>query len=492
MLKQDRFQTETPNVIDPGECPPSRPGRESKVEAIESNTPALSRYDSGIKHSLYTRNGNKGALSKGIPIRFVLDLDEEDDEDDDYNSDHTFYDDEDDIIFEKSRETVDMASQNKNNKKAIRKKNKPKRSRFFRDEYHDEEDDEEENGIAQARLFAKAMLNESEKRHQHRDSLGMSNHRTEKGTDATTSLTLRQMMHRASSFRGNSHHKSDHRTASMAAARASSFRSISRGSSHRNMNIPIGSNSSRGSNSNSNKPIVEKQLHTKNIWLVDETPGVVSKERVNHPGWNKLIRVFAGLMVAILVVTVFAVTASKSKASKNSSNLTSKPPVTVSGKEKLRLEEILEYLGKTTLISSNKDLYDSSSPQSRAARWLAYEDSERLAVPTIASATTNVGSSPFDFVQRYVLLVLYFSLGGDTSDSSSWTNDYHFASQDRHECSWYEQVIDPSNNNEETEDALSLAMGVSCNRELRVKSIFLRELRTIDFAYFVYASSLVG
>ncbi len=451
MLAQDRFETETPNVIDPGECPPSHPGRndESSEESCDGimRGSDLPRHDN--KHSLYTRNGNKGALSKGIPLRFVLS---------DTFSDEDSFSEEQEIVFEKRE--VPYFDENHTDFQYDTKSIQ----RFLQDD-DDDDDDEEENGIAQARLFAAAMLNESNRR-STRD-LGIRNTRR----DANP---LHQMIRRASSFRNT-----------MANARASSIRSLGHGSSHHS--IPLDSISNRSASS---KKSNEKQF---NIWLVDDddVPTKLSKTSLL---WKKLVCSTIGLLIAIIVLTVYGVTATRSQPSVSEGS----NPVALSNDN--RLDEIVHYLSETTGISSLDDFKDASSPQSMAALWLAYEDSEKLDIPTIetrwAVSSARDIASPFDFVQRYVLLVLYFALGGD---DSSWTKDYHFASQDRHECSWFERVlesgkmtanrrddgfssnssndkeIDLSNSNENSENIHYFAMGVSCDRDLKVQSIFLRK-----------------
>ncbi len=486
MLKRDRFQTETPNVIDPGECPPSRPNLKAKDEILtqEGETegimrgPALQRFDkSGIRHSLYTRKGNKGALAKGIPLRFVLGLDGDDNDNDNDDDDHSDgFSDEHEIVFEKSsnREVPFSFEDSYNHNKST----KHRRNRFTLQD-DDDDDDEEENGIAQARLFAAAMLNESEKR-SHRDLLGFEKSRP----------NFRHMMHRASSFRKNHHPSQNSRTAAMASARASSFRSLGRSSSHQS--IPIDSNSNR---SISGK-IIKDEKEFRNIWLVDETRQ--TKLSRKNLLWKKLTCSIVGLMVTIFAITIFGVVASRSQPSMVSEIDNSKTRVPLTSDQ--RLEHIVHYLGENTGISSLEDLTNPSSPQAMAARWLAHEDSEKLEVPTIGTgwADSNDIPSPFDFVQRYVLLVFYFALGGD-----AWTNVYHFASPDRHECSWFERFLDTDpmiletnanrgedgswfrssvnetngllDRNDRNENSHYFAMGVACDRDLRVKSIFLRK-----------------
>ena len=372
MLKQDRFQTETPNVIDPGECPPSRPGRRIQAETM------LPRQKT--RQSNYTRQGNKGSIAKGIPLRFVNDSDDDDD--------CSFYDDCDE------------------------------QQGLFQDEHHDD-DKEDESGIAQARLFANAMIHEKRQRSK-RDLMGL--------------------VKRASSFRnsnrnlngGSSHHSIQHRAPSI---RALSLKNIGKSSSHRS--IPLGSNSS-----------------DKNIWLVDhhddEDGGNTSKQR---------IYILLAVVVTLLVAMLFALTVFQWRSAKLFPDPKGDGNLVVDSN---RLEEMIDYLGDED-ISSPQGLYNSTSPQHKAAMWLSSDD---LTIPF----NTHDHQA---FVQRYALLVLYFALGGD-----SWTNDYHFASHDQHECSWFERVLDSST--EEMDGLYSveeshhyLAMGVSCDNELRVTSILL-------------------
>ena len=514
MLARDRFQTETPNVIDPGECPPSRPSRPKegaengadgdsggdrtsrRSSLLQSRSRSEYGNSGGIKNSIYTRNGNKGALSRGIPIRCVLDVDDVDVDDND---------DQEVVGFESPSMAYERELFVRDERKHNRSRERTKRNRFFIDEDDDEDDyNEEENGIAQARLFAAAMLSESEKRQVSMRNLmsGISDNEPPSSSRPTTAL--RQMMTRASSFRNtnttNNTSGGGNRTAAMATARASSFRNLNRAPSNRHISI---------GNGNSNHSTVDEK-NLVNIWLVDDTPDVSKSE----PGPSKtkllqlkLVKASICLVFGIVIVTVFALAAANgtsrssnvvssfgdnNNSNNNNDNDNLATAVTISMDP--RLDKIVGFLTETTSISSVKDLYNASSPQFRAARWLADEDSERLTVPTTSGAgagdlyssetgeNANAVVSPFDFVQRYVLLVLYFALGGNVdANDSSWTNDYLFASQDRHECSWYERVLQSNDNDsndmnvDQIQDAHYFAMGVACDHELRVRSISLGE-----------------
>lgn len=527
MLARDRFETETPNAIDPGEFPPPRPSRprssapygdsgnddEEPQAASENHTEENSgRIDrrrrlmlsasSSRYGSLYTRNGNKGALSRGIPIRFILDPDDDDDDDDYSNStDNSDACDEsqEEIVFGKSTASrmgempfcdEEEAFENQSSLETA-----TKNPYLMNDDYNNNDDDhDEENGIAQARLYAAAILNESGKRQtSQRDLMA----------DPSAKANLRHMMIRASSFRIGD----ESRTAQLAKARASSFR-MTRASSLRQ--IPIDESADSTVN---------------NIWLVvdDASPSVSSAKPAASKRnllRQKMVRVGMALVIGIIVTTIFAVAAGNPSLSAAPKDTTLSAEGAISSDPHLR--DIVEFLGETMGISSIENLYESSTPQFKAARWLATEDSERLNVPTsveeyIGVVTTkpnaNAVITPFDLVQRYVLLVLYFASGGGDATAGGnggWTDEYHFASPDRHECSWYKRLFQSDQTSstnvvverdddadsaitniggegfdigaktetehKEIEDAARyLAMGVACDRELRVRSIVLRE-----------------
>lgn len=113
-----------------------------------------------------------------------------------------------------------------------------------------------------------------------------------------------------------------------------------------------------------------------------------------------------------------------------------------------------------TGISKRELLEDPSSAQYRAARWIAAEDLEQVDIPINENQP-----APFEFVQRYVLAVLYFTLNG-----SNWNDPLNFVS-DLHECSWYETIPDESTGE-------LLAVGVSCDDQLQVRNLVIRKCCT--------------
>lgn len=85
-------------------------------------------------------------------------------------------------------------------------------------------------------------------------------------------------------------------------------------------------------------------------------------------------------------------------------------------------------------ISHPKDFENVQSPQYMAAQWMAHGDVRSMSVPSGSSTTTI----HLEYEERYVMVVLYFSLGGP-----NWTHQLNFLSE-YHICAWYqefEQVV---------------------------------------------------
>lgn len=496
MLARERFQTETPNVIDPGEESPPLPSRCRNDWGQGNGSRNKVSGSSGAEGngSIYTRNGNKGAISKGIKIRCVPNEDIEDSDDDVIvferigSSDSSFSSSDDAETKEEPFEDEGNPSRGKKHSKKT-KKNRRSRKNHLDRRLSLNEDDEDENGIAQARLFAAAMLNESEKRQRNMrglmistdyyDRSSMSSQRGSSHTPQDPQSKLRQMMQRASSISsiGTSDGNALNRTASLRSlgARQSSARNI----------------------------LDEK--HLDNIWLVDDTHGVILKggEEPSMTSFvrNRLIWRIVALLVGIILLIAFSVAMASSRSSGGTTAITGDSSAALAIASDARLAEIVDFLSDAD-ISAPGDLYMSSSPQFRAAQWMAEEDFEKLPVPkpdalvsfekgwtsTIPSSPSSglraeEATAPFNFVQRYVLAVFYFAVGGN-----DWGETYHFASTDRHECSWYKPVDkeaefgpgvddDGSKSNRDNifnnYDAKYDAMGVMCDRDLQVREILL-------------------
>ena len=106
-------------------------------------------------------------------------------------------------------------------------------------------------------------------------------------------------------------------------------------------------------------------------------------------------------------------------------------------------------------ISESETLQTNHSPQYRAAFWMANTDPEMRDIPL------ETGAAAESFIQRYALAVFYYSTGGP-----DWTKRHKFLSED-HECSWYKR--------QKFDDDEVFAIGVTCNAQLEVESILIRE-----------------
>lgn len=99
--------------------------------------------------------------------------------------------------------------------------------------------------------------------------------------------------------------------------------------------------------------------------------------------------------------------------------------VTVSPRGDSRLGDVMDFLSAS--ITEAVTFEDKYSPQYKAARWLADQDFMILDIP---DADPKDYSATYEFVQRYVMAVFYFSLGG-----SNWRYKSYFMS-DYDVCDW--------------------------------------------------------
>ena len=120
-----------------------------------------------------------------------------------------------------------------------------------------------------------------------------------------------------------------------------------------------------------------------------------------------------------------------------------------------RLAETISFLTRHT-ISHRNHLDDLTSPQYQAAVWIADHDALVYEVPY-----THLDDTYLDFVQRYTLAVLYFSMNGH-----DWVNQCLFLDK-VHACAWY--TTDTLN------DGKEVALGVSCNDRGEVYELLMRE-----------------
>jgi Leucine-rich repeat (LRR) protein len=162
----------------------------------------------------------------------------------------------------------------------------------------------------------------------------------------------------------------------------------------------------------------------------DQLPGVEeiqTTHRVHHqPGWPKLSIFCAFLLALLLVVSTialsFALKARRVDHSASSDDLN-------------YFQQVVDFVAQ---YSDKERLTDPTSPQFRAAHWMAVDDNKRLAV------------KGHRFLQRYALMTLFFSTGGE-----NWLFDLHFASPDRDECHWSREFRQTGGS--------SYQLGVACN-----------------------------
>jgi hypothetical protein len=94
--------------------------------------------------------------------------------------------------------------------------------------------------------------------------------------------------------------------------------------------------------------------------------------------------------------------------------------------DKERTNEVINFLVQHG-ISKWEDLQNPATPQHKAAQWIADRDGMRVEV-----------STKHAFMDRYVLAVLFYALGGDTT----WPDDLNFLAHD-HVCTWVKEQENP-------------------------------------------------
>lgn len=126
-------------------------------------------------------------------------------------------------------------------------------------------------------------------------------------------------------------------------------------------------------------------------------------------------------------------------------------------------------------VSDIKSLTKEGSPQFKAARWISDKDEMNEEIPVLQDIDANYmqfNASAAEqhrahqlhtkyerFLQRYVLAVYYFSLGGP-----HWNEELGFLSGN-HECAWFQA--------ETANDGAQYAVGVTCNDKLLVQDLFM-------------------
>jgi len=123
------------------------------------------------------------------------------------------------------------------------------------------------------------------------------------------------------------------------------------------------------------------------------------------------------------------------------------------------LDDVIVYLSNH---SDPDALATSESPQYQAAKWMVYDDSLQIKIPT-------TDDDEWKFLQRYALVVFYYS----TQDEGPWTYpQIHFAAPKRHECNWnypFQSLMDGSTS--------TFTMGVICNDQKQVEKLVIGKWR---------------
>ena len=120
-----------------------------------------------------------------------------------------------------------------------------------------------------------------------------------------------------------------------------------------------------------------------------------------------------------------------------------------------RLADTISFLTKFS-ISHRNHLENVSTPQYQAASWVADHDALRYEVPHTRNDETFR-----DFVQRYTLAVLYFSMNGH-----DWVNQNKFLDK-VHICDWFTSLP--------VDDGTEVALGASCNEVGEVDELLMRK-----------------
>jgi hypothetical protein len=199
MLARARFKTETPNVIDAGEDAPFHPSRRPPSRDIDDVFPASqngsadndsssltgsrSRFPQDTpSRQLYTVS-NKGHIPKGVRISYSLEAEEE--------PDFTPFEDEEGSVSV-GYPSSGTSSYSEDGELQVRgqRNSLTRQQSKYRSSYNNTK------GIEEARLFAAAMLNESERRVNLHNENNLS-------LRQESSSSFRQMMTKATSFRSD-------------------------------------------------------------------------------------------------------------------------------------------------------------------------------------------------------------------------------------------------------------------------------------------------
>ena len=189
-------------------------------------------------------------------------------------------------------------------------------------------------------------------------------------------------------------------------------------------------------------------------------PHILEKQKrfVRRCLLGTLVIALLGVVIAVAVVVTKA--SQQQQQQQQQQQIATQPPVTGDdpGSAPSRLDATISFLTRYS-ISHRDNLDDMTRPQYLAAVWIADYDALAYEVPY-----THLDNTYVNFVQRYALAVMYFSLSGN-----GWVNQNSFLDK-IHVCGWYS--IDTLNDGDE------LAIGVSCNEQGEVSELLMREYKS--------------
>jgi hypothetical protein len=447
MLGSDRFAFETPNVIDPGDMPPSVPERKNTSEDHDHNpsppaqvlitTPTTTPSKSGHKKKKSSRGPKKSPSCSNSFNSNTLSTHSEDSSDEDG--------------YHESRNRRLL-----NDIRDLELTPSPGGgvSGYPRpyDPYHDDDEEEEEDSDEEDSEDDDYEKGTTSRGGGRRTRQGTSSSVMGKFRSSSVSASLpspeEARMHamllladrdvrKASSF--HHHHEEEQVTVRLAGDVIASKRRRRYGSKRNK-----GLGSSGGGRANRKGTVVA---------FFRECCGI-GNDSCCSP-WKVLL-----VAVVVLVTVILSVTLSRRNGGTSSSGSNSSDPLDpantgfVPENVEARTQDIVDFLTANG-VTPIETLKDPSSPQSLAVHWMAAMDPVQVDIPQLLH-------SPQRFVQRYTLAVLFYSL-----DGTHWKERYEWMTA-VDECAWYREVDEPS------VPLDTVSMGVSCHpRTLTVQGLYL-------------------
>jgi hypothetical protein len=132
--------------------------------------------------------------------------------------------------------------------------------------------------------------------------------------------------------------------------------------------------------------------------------------------------------------------------------------VTANARATSRLQPVIDFL--SVRISEKALFNDQQTPQYRAAKWIADQDFLEVPIP----ADPQNYDEDYEFVQRYIMAVLYFAM-----DGVNWRYKAYFMSS-YEVCEWNMDFIEEVPGQDATDDWL---YGVQCDEKGAITTIFM-------------------